>query len=447
MNGIGAKLARLFSSAMVRKAAGSYSVQICGAIVGFGTQVGLANYLGPTHYGGFVLAISWITVLQVLCVLGFDRTSLRFASVYRGTQEWARLRGLIIDGHVWAVCAATLAGCVLGAAGWILAGPENRVMGWTFVISGLVLPPMSVGLLRASLLQAFRHVVVSQVPEQLIRPCALFLGVYILHRMRSGDVSSASAMAVNFGAVLVALLVGSLLLRRAIPGELAGVEAKRETGTWFKVALPLMLIAGLHIANKKLDVLFVGSYLGLEEAGIYGAASRLTDLLTFGLVAVNAIVSPSIAEAFAKAETIRLRRTLRMGAWGAFAFVVPAAVFLYFFGHHVLRLFGPEFVAAYPALIILLAGQVANAATGSVAAVMAMTGHQNQAVGITLGVFTLNVALNALLVPMYGINGAATATATAMTLMNLAMLVYVLKALNLNTTIIGRLYLSGDADA
>lgn len=423
------------AAAIVRGAAGAYGVQLCGALLAFGAQIVLARCLGEVGYGAFVFAISWLTILQVVAVLGLDRTTLRFGAVYRGQGDWAALRGLLRTATFAIGAASLMLGLALGGAGYALAGEANRSLGLTLLIAGAVLPLMGFSLLRVSVLQAFRRVVVAQLPEQILRPLLLAVGVAGLFALYGGQISSASAMAINFGAMAIAVAVGAYFVRRTLPTESRHAAPAYASRLWFTTALPLMAIAALHVANKKMDVLFVGSILGEGEAGIYGAASRLTDLLAFGIAAVNAMVSPAIAEAFAKGDGAAMNRTLRVAAWGTLGFTLPAAGALFVAGPFALSLFGPGFGAAFPALAIILAGQVVNAATGPVAAVMTMTGRQKAAAAITFAAFLGNLALNAVLVPQFGILGAAAATAITAALMNLAMLGYCLSVLKLNPTV------------
>lgn len=100
-----------------------------------------------------------------------------------------------------------------------------------------------------------------------------------------------------------------------------------------------------------------------------------------------------------------------------------------------LSLFGSEFTVGYSALVILTVGQLVNALAGSVGFIMTMTGHQREAAWVTFGSTVLNISLNAILIPRFGIEGAATATAFTTALMNIVMFGYVQKRLQLNPTV------------
>jgi O-antigen/teichoic acid export membrane protein len=85
-------------------------------------------------------------------------------------------------------------------------------------------------------------------------------------------------------------------------------------------------------------------------------------------------------------------------------------------GMPLLWLFGPEFTAGYPMMFILAIGLVARAATGSVEAMMNMMGLQNAIAGVLALATAVNIGLNLVLIPTFGLAGAATATTMSMCL-------------------------------
>ena len=92
------------------------------------------------------------------------------------------------------------------------------------------------------------------------------------------------------------------------------------------------------------------------------------------------------------------------------------------FGYVVLGIFVSDFTAGYVALLVLLAGQLINAVSGPVGYVMTMTGHQHRAARIIGVCAFVNIVLNAMLIPLFGMSGAASATAITTAMWNLMML-------------------------
>jgi O-antigen/teichoic acid export membrane protein len=103
------------------------------------------------------------------------------------------------------------------------------------------------------------------------------------------------------------------------------------------------------------------------------------------------------------------------------------------FPQWVLSLAGPDFVIGSTALVILACGQFVIVATGPGGFLLSMTGRQAILRNVNVMGALLNVALNAILIPLWGVVGAATATATSLALINLALVWQAKRQVGVNT--------------
>lgn len=110
---------------------------------------------------------------------------------------------------------------------------------------------------------------------------------------------------------------------------------------------------------------------------------------------------------------------------------VPVILLLAIAGKMLLGWFGDSFRDAYLPLVILLAGQAVNAATGMVGGVLSMTGHHRIFVLFNLVAFLVQLTLSWLLIPSFGMTGAAIATSTALIALNLLGYSYLRRKLDL----------------
>jgi O-antigen/teichoic acid export membrane protein len=197
-----------------------------------------------------------------------------------------------------------------------------------------------------------------------------------------------------------------------------------------------MLISGMHVINHRTDTLMLGAMNGVEAVGIYTVASRGAQLILLIQIAVNAALAPTIAGLYAAGKMRRLQSVITKSARGVLLISMLIAIALILFGNQFLTLFGPEFILGYSSLAILAGGCVVNAATGAVGLVLMMTRHERDAaVGVGSGV-ALNVVLNALLIPQWGAEGAATASSLSMIARNLLMVLLVYRRLGIHSTAI-----------
>ena len=177
-----------------------------------------------------------------------------------------------------------------------------------------------------------------------------------------------------------------------------------------------------------IDVLFLKRYSDFQNIAYYAVAIKIIFVLSLILNGVNASIAPKIAELYSKNDQKALKSLLRSNARLIFFLSLPVILILIFFPAYLLGLFGEEYIAAKDALYFLLAGHFASTIFGSVAVYLNMTGKQRLFQNILLLTVLLNLILNWLLIPTYGINGAAIASSTAVIFWNCIAAVMIYKA-------------------
>jgi O-antigen/teichoic acid export membrane protein len=145
---------------------------------------------------------------------------------------------------------------------------------------------------------------------------------------------------------------------------------------------------------------------------------------------------------YAAGEMDKLQRMITKSARVILIGSLPIAIVLILFGHwFLLFFFGQDFILGEKALAILGGGQLLNAASGSVGLLLIMTGHERDA-AMCVGVSALlNIMLNAVLIPRWGLEGAATATATTVIFSNSLLAILVYKRLGIHSTALGEIRL------
>ncbi len=108
-------------------------------------------------------------------------------------------------------------------------------------------------------------------------------------------------------------------------------------------------------------------------------------------------------------------------------------------GERLLRLYGETYVAGWPALGVLVFGMVGNALSGSVGFMLSMTGREKVVASVFAVGCGLNLALDVLLIPVYGATGAAVGTAVTLLTWNGVLLVAVRRELGIDSTVLSAL--------
>ncbi len=194
-----------------------------------------------------------------------------------------------------------------------------------------------------------------------------------------------------------------------------------------KLSVPLMLASSLSLLMSWVDILMLGIYASESEVGIYSVAAKIAALLTLPLYAVNSIAAPKFAQYWKLHEKDKLVRVVKESSRLIFFSSVPIFIVILVAPEFFLGLFGEDFKSGALALMILLFGQMTNAYCGSVGNFLQMTGKQKIFQYILLFSVAINILLNALLIPIYGMTGAAIASAISMIIWNAIAVVYIFR--------------------
>lgn len=406
-------------------------INASGVFLAFLAHVLVARMLGTSGYGVYMYALSWIALLALPAGAGAHMSVLRFAAAYRAESKWPLLHGILRYGKATALSFSLLVSLLtLLVTQLVVESPPLRT---AFVAGSLLLPLLTLSKIYSFALLALKRITYALGPEMFVRYPVLVLGVGAVYASRSGNLPGWTALLVECAAFLICIAISSRLLRRALPARAYSTAPAYESRKWFMTSLFMLLVAGMRLILQRCDVLMLGSMVSTDVAGIYSAASRISAFVAFGLIAMNAIAAPTISELHARKDMRRLQHLCGMTSTVAFGFALPAFVLFVVARKPILLLFGTGFEAGHAALVILMGGQLVNALSGPSGFMLTMTGHEKPAAYILCAGTLLNVLLNALLIPRYGMNGAAFATAVSIALWNLTLVWYAKKRIGVFT--------------
>ena len=415
---------------LVRGAGSSFLVRGLGMGLAFVVQLVAARLLGLENYGNYAYVLAWMTMVSILGRVGFETATLRFISEYVEKQEWGKLLGFLRFSKRIVLIASVGAAFCLSFGAWLFRDNLSVELLYGFWIASLLLIVQNFVMLQQSRLLALRNVLLGQLPLAVLRPFFVLVGCLGIAVWVSNP-GVAIFMGVTLAASVVSLGVISIFLKRTLPSKLRGVKESSDSKYWLQTAQAMILIASVQVILSKSDVVMIGALVGARETGLYNVANQLSSLLIFTLVAVNSVLASQASALYAKQSLKELQRIVSLGIKFVFFSTLPIAIVYIVWGSQVLRVFGEEFSASYSILIVLTLGQLINALAGPVALLLNMTGHQNDTAKILVVTATVNITLNAILIPKYGAIGAGIATAFANGLWNLIMVYAVWKRIKI----------------
>jgi O-antigen/teichoic acid export membrane protein len=411
----GADDARAFRQQMghiSRQSSVFFAGTIFTAAAGYLFKIYLARVLGAEALGIYALGMTIIGLLGIFNALGLPQAAVRFVAAYSATGKIELLRGFLGRGIVLLVISNILLG-----GGVLLAGPWIAVhfyhtpalknyLGWFALIMILGALTTFLGQVLAGYKDVAGRTIITNFigsPTMMILTLgfgALGLGLrgYIIAQVLS--------------AVVVLILLAVMVWKRT-PSAARSLHSgfpplEKEVMSFSAVVLGTGL---LEFMMSQSDKILIGFYLGARDVGIYAVASALVTFVPILLQSVNQIFSPSIADLYARGQQQLLGRIFQTLTKWILGLTIPLAVVMVLFASPLMQIFGRDFAAGWMILIIGTVGQLVNCGVGSVGYLLMMSGNQRCLIKIEAIMAALMVLLNLLLIPRWGITGAAMAAA------------------------------------
>ena len=398
---------------------GSLSLRAASLGIGLGVSVLLARLLGPIDYGAYVLALTIMTLVAVPVHSGIAMLMVREVALTSTAGSWGRLRGGIKAANLAVLAAFTSVTGIVGLLYWFYPALLEGGMLWLWAL--LLLPFYCLAGLRGAALRGLQRPVLGQLPDAILRPALLaFALIFVSGLMR---LDAENAMALHVAAAMCTFFIGAMWLRRLLPPEVSSTNAEYHFKFWLRAALPLTLLTGIQVINSSMAVLMLGMLASPADVGLYRIAELGSSLVLLGFTAGDSILAPQIAALHARGEHEVLQKKVTAMTRITLTVALPIVLLTTVFGETLLKLFfGSAYVAARWPLFVLSLGQLVNVGIGAVGSLLVMSGHERDAVFAIASATALNFMLCVLLIPVWGIVGAAGAGALSLVALNLAML-------------------------
>jgi O-antigen/teichoic acid export membrane protein len=396
-------------------------ITLAGRVIGRGLRlladIVLARVLGPAAFGLYVIAWTLTRIATLISPLGMDAAIVRFGSLW-WRRDNARLKGVMTQ----TIYLSALSGALFGV-GFYFAAPwlsesifHNTGLIGVFREFAFAFPLMSCLRVAAAATQVSRRMKFAVYAEELSQPATslvLILGFTFAGWSLAGDVA---AIVLSFGFALLLCLRYLAKLFPEVLSRQTEPECMGKDLILFSAPASLSVVSGMLLLW--VDRLYVGHFRSAAEAGIYHAASQLSIALAVILSGFSGIMSPMTATLSREGKTKRLEELYRVSTKWAFYFSLPLFLVMCFAPREIMTVgFGEAYEIGYIILPVLGVGQLINAGTGPSGSLLVMTGHQNKISALTAGMTLLNIILGVLLVPRWGMLGAAVGTAFGLALL------------------------------
>ena len=401
---------------------------IVGNFLGMVNQIVLGRFLGPENYGLFNLSMSVVMIGGTLCSFGFLGSLPGFIPFHLKKNEKSVVRSAIDFASLFSLSLGTLFAVITYLMSDRLAvtvfhdpklAPALKVFSFAIPFHGL--QAVVQGAIRGFKAAKYEALVFA-IGSRVVTISIFLLSLFLIHRLYGAIV------AFNAG-ILLTSIMAFWLIRKRILSDYRSWPRVAVARNVLSFSWPLALTGFTLLFVSKTDKLLLGYFLSSEDVGIYTPALLIASLLEFVNSAFKYRFLPTASEYFSKNDMSGLEPLYKSTSRWSFLVVYPIFLLILVFSEEILRLlYGSEYTGGHMALIVLSLGIVVNDFSGTSANILVAGGRTKLNLYCEVIAAVASTVLNILLIPIYGILGAAIATSISYVTRNITSLSFVYRS-------------------
>ncbi|MFB4167266.1 flippase [Virgibacillus sp. JSM 102003] len=405
--------------------------KIVGLLIGLLFNIVAARFLGAEIYGEFMYIFTFISFFPILALFGLQQGLVYFIPKYNETGKNEERNSIITFSFLLVFLFSSIIVLLIYCnseyiAGKLLNNPDlnHLVKLMSPLLIFMALSQLSQGVFRGT--NKIKYYVTNQ---ELLAPL-LKIFVLLVTLFIGGEYYSLP-FAYYTGVIIGTIYLVIIIYKLRLFGKLSLLKLSKYKEL-FRFSLPLLFTGYLGLISQKSDLLMIGYFLGEGQVGIYSIALKIGTLSSFILVAFNTMFAPTISSLYHKNDMNSLLNLYKVFTkWIVLVNLVAFSLIL-IFSESIMKLFGESYIEGSLALVLVSIGQVVNAGVGSAGYIIIMTGNSKQAMYINIISVVVNVSLNIMLIPEFGIEGAAFSSLVSVVIVNILRLLLVYKNHNMH---------------
>lgn len=182
---------------------------------------------------------------------------------------------------------------------------------------------------------------------------------------------------------------------------------------FLKYSIPLVMATVMGVVMSKIDIIMLKNFVDSKSIGVYQIAAQLATATSALLLIFNMVFAPKISKLYHenKIEVLKKLYIKSTRILGGLALVT--LIIMIIMRKYILGIYGSTFILGEMVLVYRGIGQFFNSVVGSSTFMISMTGRPKIFMWITSIACIINIILNLILIPKFGINGAAIASMVA----------------------------------
>jgi O-antigen/teichoic acid export membrane protein len=408
-----------------------FIIGILSAIIALITRVVLARNLTLEEFGLFYAVFVFVSFFALFRNFGLGAALIKHVPEYRVKEKFDLVKSTVIVTGVWRIAISLVLAFVFFAFSDFLAVKYFHTLSASIILKLLsIFFFLSVFIdMTRNLFEAFQKPFWFPFVD-FAKNAFVFVFVLLFLSFGFGILSPVFAYIIM--ALIVPLLFLPVLLRVFNFSKYKLIFSKRFGKKLFFFGLPFVFVSISAIVISQVDTLLLTYFRSLGEVAVYNVVLPLSMILLQFSSALAVILFPMCSELWAKGEKENLVKIINSIYKYSYAIIIPLGLVVFAFTPLILEsFFGREYVQGALAMRILLMGVILYTIANVNQYVLAGIGKPKITAKIVGIVALFNFSGNLILIPYYGIVGAAIMTTLSYALALVLSLKYLHKYIEL----------------
>lgn len=368
----------------------------------------ITRFLGPENFGLYTISLTVGMIGGGLAMLGLDFALVRFVSLFASRDDKAGLWGILQIG----LGITTIAGLLVGVGIYALATPiaEHIFHDLRLVplirIASLISPLIALTNNLAAATRGFNKMQYDVIAREAVPS---LLRLFLIGLMVLVGLSAAATLIIYIFGLVVALALLVYFLNFLFPLVRPVNSARRDTKDVLIYSLPAYFSNLIDTFGGNLQGILLGSLNSIATAGIFSVTSTVSMVSNTFNSSLGTASNPIISSLHGKGELAEMKRFYQITTKWMFTVNLLFFLIIVMFPGDILGIFGKDFAEGATALVILVSKNMVVAIVGITGGILNMTGHSSLRLVNSIVYSVLSIALSLLLIPHWGIIGAAIA--------------------------------------
>ena len=385
----------------------------------------LARFAGVEFLGIYSLASSVTRIGEVFGRAGLHSGVMRFVSRLDKETEIETVRQRILSGlKLGLLFGIVIMILQIALADWLAFELFNGsdLLKTVLIISAVSLPFATIMAISAFATQGYKLLKYKVMVLNIIRPAIMLVCVLVSISFFTKDTAVKyplliSAVFSSFAAIIFLNKLTNIKISQIFSGVI-----DKEL---LRFSYPLMFVTILGTLMHWMDILMLGYFTDTTTVGLYHPAARTAGLLRTVLLAFMGIFAPMMSEYHRQGDVGEMGKLYKLIVRWIVSLSLPLAIIIIIYSKKIMMLFGVQYLSASNVLMVLTTAAFIQTLFGGGGQTLTMTGFTKVNLFNSIIVVLINITLNLLWIPQYGIIGAAYATLISMALLGLLRIVEV----------------------